>query len=300
LKKENDVDSPKNIIITGSSGFIGSHLTECLRKIGFKVLEIDLKQGYDVTDWNQISRIEPVDTVIHLAGPTYIPLSFRDPRLFIYTNAVGTLNMMEYCRLHKAKMIFTSAYVYGIPEYLPIDEKHPVHGINPYAESKLVAERICLAYHQLYDIKTYVIRPFNLYGPSQDNRFLIPTIINQIFGGKIVLENPHPKRDYIFIDDILNAFIKMVEFEDSSFEIFNVGSGVSYTIKEIVETAKSITGITAIVEFSGKNRKNEIPETCADISKIKKILQWEPRTTLQHGLEKTINTYSQRRRSSDI
>ena len=237
--------------------------------------------------------MEQAHILFHLAGPTYIPAAFENPRLFLHTNTAGTINMMEYCRQHNTRMIYTSAYVYGIPQYLPINEEHPVNGINPYAESKLIAEQICKSYHQMYGIETFIVRPFNLYGPGQNKIFLIPKIISQVKQEKIELENPSPKRDYIFINDMINAYLKITEYQSSTLEIFNIGSGQSYTIGEIVSKIKDIAGTEPSVLFTGKNRRNEILETRADISKIKKLLGWKPETSLEEGLRKTILSFFQ-------
>jgi nucleoside-diphosphate-sugar epimerase len=122
-------------VVTGSSGFLGSHLVRKLASSNIEVTEIDLKKGVDVTNWAQVKDLVNFSIVYHLAGKTYVPSAFREPRDFYFVNTVGTLNSLELCRRQRAKIVFISSYVYGVPQYLPIDEKHPCHATNPFSES---------------------------------------------------------------------------------------------------------------------------------------------------------------------
>ncbi len=276
------------IAITGCDGFVGKRLVRRLTDSGLTVIRIDLNYGFDITDFNQLEGIEPFDILIHLAARSFVPDSYRDPRNFYRVNVSGTLNVLELCRKFKAKMIFTSSYVYGIPRYLPIDEKHPLEALNPYAQSKVMGEELCQAYHRDFNLNVIVLRPFNIYGPGQNKNFLIPTILRQAKTGKIVLKDPKPKRDMVFIDDHIEAYIKAINYNFAGFDVFNIGSGQSYSVREIAETAAEILPQAIEIEFSGEQRKTEIPETLADIKKIRTVLGWKPAFSLQEGLQKIL------------
>jgi len=279
------------IAVTGSSGFVGSHLVEKLIKLGTDMICLDIRDGIDITDWNQIKDTEKFDVLIHLAAKSYVPDSYKLPRNFYYTNIIGTLNALELCRIHKAKMIYTSSYVYGSPQYLPIDEKHPIAVFNPYAQSKIIGEQICNSYNKIFNVSVVILRPFNIYGPGQDSKFLIPSIIKQAKLGKLLLKDPKPKRDFIYIDDMIEAYIKCIEYNDSSFEIFNIGFGKSYSVKEIAEMIANKFGQEKDINFTSEKRKDEIINTVADITKAKHLLNWTPNISLKKGLKLCISMY---------
>src|SRR5207237_1415928 len=149
-----------------------------------------------------------VHYVIHLAGKSFVPDSWKDPQEFMRVNAEGTRNVLEFCRKNNIPLIFMSSYVYGIPVRLPIDENHPVTPSNPYAQSKYEAEKICIMYAEKYKIPVTIVRPFNIFGPNQPEHFLIPKIIQQaldVSSTRIELQDLSPRRDYIYMDDLLDA-----------------------------------------------------------------------------------------------
>ena len=205
------------------------------------------------------------------------------------TNINGTLNMLELCRKNKARLIFTSSYVYGNPSYLPIDEKHPIKAFNPYAQSKIIGENLCEIYSNNFDISVVVLRLFNVYGKGQSENFLIPSIIKQIKSEKIVLNDLNPKRDYIYIDDLLDVYFKLINKEFSGFKLFNIGSGESVSIKKIISTIELKINKKFDIISLDKIRKNEIKETKADISKISKYINWQPKISFKDGLHKILN-----------
>ena len=153
------------VVVTGSSGFIGSRLVKKLKRLNHNVIEIDIQNGFDIMDFKQLKTIKKFDVCVHLAGLTFVPLSYEKPHDFFSLNVNGLINCIELCKIHNAKMVFSSSYVYGEPKYLPIDEKHPVVGFNPYAETKLIGETICRAYNKYFGIKSIILRPSNIYGP---------------------------------------------------------------------------------------------------------------------------------------
>jgi len=272
------------VAVTGSKGFVGSALTKRLKKLDIKVIEVDLVFGYDITNSNSLSNIGNFDFLIHLAAKSFVPDSYEDPLSFYKTNIIGTLNVLELCRKNKAKIIFTSSYVYGVPEYLPIDENHPLKAFNPYAQSKLIGEDLCRAYERDFEISYTIFRPFNIYGPHQNINFLLPKIFSQAKTGQIKLKDPRPRRDYIYIDDVVDAYIKAIELNSDKSEIFNLGFGQSYSVEYITRIIQSLSDEKIIIQFTNEYRKNEILNTVSDISLTKKLLDWRPKISLDEGV----------------
>jgi len=195
------------IAITGSRGFVGSFLSKRLIELNFDIVEIDLEVGYDITNWDSISTVENFDLLIHLAAKSYVPDSLKNPVEFYKTNILGTINALEMCRKLDVKIIFASSYVYGTPQYLPIDENHPVEAFNPYSQSKLIGEDLCRSYSRDFNVPAIILRPFNIYGKGQSSDFLVPLILNQAEKGIVKLKDSRPKRDFIYIEDVVDAFI---------------------------------------------------------------------------------------------
>jgi len=277
------------IIVTGSHGFIGKKLVQTLKTNGHDIHSVDLATGYDVAEWDSVKDLKDFDVLIHLAAITYVPQSFKTPREMFRVNINGTLNMLELCRINKAKMIFNSSYVYGKPQYLPIDEKHPISSHNPYCQSKIIGESLCESYNKDFKVPIMIFRLFNVYGEGQAPHFLIPHILQKLKQKQdIVLENPIPKRDYIHIKDILKVYQKAIDYKASNYEIFNIGTGISHSAKDVAEMMLKASPIKMELSFSGKERVNEVLDTVADIAKIRKLLKWEPKISLEQGLAELV------------
>ena len=292
----------KRILVTGSSGFIGKNLVEELKRHNVEVVTLTDPEGHriDVRDWRKIKEIRDIDIVYHLAAKTYVPFSFEHPKEVYEVNVLGTLNILELCRLRDAeKIVFVSSYVYGQPQYLPIDEKHPVQPTNPYMRSKVLGEELCRAYNNDFGLKCIILRPFNVYGVGQSCDFLIPTIISQLQEGKVKLKGPEPKRDYIYVSDLLNALIKAEKF-NGDFEIFNIGQEKSYSVKEIVEKIVQLYGKKVKINYNNERRKNEIMDVVADIGKAKAKLGWEPRVNFEEGLRKCVDLFKEYEEGSGL
>lgn len=283
--------SGKIIAVTGSSGFIGKHLCKEIKNLGGEVIELDIVNGKDITDYNSLKEIPKFDCMIHLAAKIFVPESYKTPHNFYKINLQGTLNVCELCRVRNAKLILASSYFYGIPEYLPIDENHPVHPHNPYAHSKLLAEELCRAYSQDFSMKVIILRFFNIYGPGQDERFLIPSIINQADNGEVNLGDSVPKRDFVYIDDVISSYMHSIAYEPEGFEIFNIGSGESYSVSETVDLISKHYPKFFKVHYSEEKRANEVPDTIADIGKAKHLLKWAPKVTFEQGLRNMIEDF---------
>jgi len=274
------------IAITGGSGFVGSHLIKKLKELGADIICLDIKNDIDITDWAKIQTIERFDTLVHLAAKSYVPDSYKYPRDFYHSNLIGTLNALELCRIHKSKMVFISSYVYGVPKYLPIDEKHPTEAFNPYAQTKIIGEQLCSDYCTHFDVPVVILRPFNIYGEGQNENFLIPAIIKQAKTGKILLNDLRPRRDYIYIDDFIDLLVKVIAIDRTGCEIFNAGTGVSYSVNELANMICSLFKSSIVIASRNQERKNEVLETIADITKAKKILNWTPKVDINEGLQR--------------
>jgi UDP-glucose 4-epimerase len=276
-------------IVTGSSGFVGKRLVERLRAAGHEVISLDIAEGIDLTRREQLAGIPGFDCAFHLAARTFVPDSFKNPFDFYFSNVVSTLNMLELCRRHKARFVYTSSYVYGPPQYLPVDEKHPVAAHNPYAQTKLIGEDLCHAYWRDFSVSACILRPFNIYGPDQKGDFLIPSIIKQARQGRIILKDPRPRRDFIYVDDVVNAYLACMERGGTGVEVFNVGSGRSVTVAEVVRiVAKHFPSVEAV--FTGEERPNEVLDTVADITKARNLLNWKLGFSFEQGIQQCLQT----------
>jgi nucleoside-diphosphate-sugar epimerase len=276
------------IAVTGSSGFIGKHLVAALEKAGFDVLEIDILTGYDLAKPGCLDSIPVVDQIVHLAARSFVPLSFENPLLYYHDNYLGALHVLEAARKHGTKLIFFSSYLYGNPKYLPIDEKHPLAPHNPYAQSKLICEKLCEGYYRDFQVPVTVFRPFNIYGPGQNASFLIPKIIGQLKTGDVQLDDPRPRRDFIHVDDVVGAIIKAIESKATGYDIFNLGSGESVSIFELSQMICNLNKTDHKITFTDKVRPGEVLNTVADINNAAIVLNWRPRIDLSDGIKSLI------------
>jgi nucleoside-diphosphate-sugar epimerase len=278
----------KKIIATGSSGMIGSNLTGRLRDEGANVLPYSRSEGVDLRNTENIPAVENVDMIYHLAAIMDVPYSFENPRDVISTNFITTLNMLEVAKENDLLFIYTSSYLYGTPEYLPVDEKHPISPHNPYSQSKYLCEQLISGYVRDFNLQAIIVRPFNIYGPKLNEHFLIPTIISQLDSKEIKLKNPVPKRDYLYVDDIVNLLIKIGKEGYSNFEVVNAGYGKSYSVREVAEMLISMANSDANLVFENVSRKGEVLDVVADISKAKNTYNWKPKVDFRTGIKKML------------
>jgi UDP-glucose 4-epimerase len=193
--------------------------------------------------------------------------------------------VLELARINSASVIYFSSYLYGTPEYLPIDEKHPLKPHNPYAQSKIICEKICEGYYRDFGVPVIIFRPFNIYGPGQNSSFLIPGIIEQQKSGKILLKDPRPKRDFIHVSDIIYAVMLAIKLENPGLQTFNLGTGKSYSVEEIVNLIIKYYGKRTVVKYTNEYRPGEVLDTIADIRKISTVLKWSPSINIEKGLD---------------
>lgn len=279
------------ILITGHSGFIGSYLQKKLENTEHELILADIANGTNICDWQQVKQYEGMDVIVHLANLSFVPASYEQPKRFYETNYLSTLNMLELCRLNNAKMVFFSSYIYGHPQYQPIDENHPTQAFNPYAQTKVICESLCEGYNRDFKVPITIFRPFNIYGTGQNPDFLIPSIIQQAKTGKIVIKDDRPKRDYIHVEDIVDAIITAIETEntDKSIKKYNLGSGLSYSVKEIVDMVRGLFDTEIEYICTHEIRPNDVMDTIADISKIRTELNWKPSVSILEGLTKMVS-----------
>tara|TARA_A100001035_G_C27779578_1_gene501009 strand:- start:1257 stop:2117 length:861 start_codon:yes stop_codon:yes gene_type:complete len=277
-----------DILITGGEGFLGKKLISKLKEYNYSYISLNSQDG-DINKKDTFNSISKVKFVFHLAGKSFIPKSWDQNDELFKTNIIGTRNVINYCKRVNAKLIMASSYVYGYPEKLPINENHPVKPNNPYSLSKWISEQIIEFESKQDNLNAVILRIFNIFGNGQNKNFLIPKIINYIENNKdIEILDLKPKRDFVYIDDVVEAFILSMHIKDE-FQRFNIGSGKSFSVGEIIKIIQEIFGTKLKVISQEKTRRNEIQNVIADISHARKVLKWNPRYTFHEGLNKYIN-----------
>jgi NAD dependent epimerase/dehydratase len=307
----------KQVLVTGAGGFIASHLVErlvaenaqvrsfvrynsrgdagLLRLLPVDVFsKVDIVAG-DLRDAEAVrAAMKDVDTVFHLGALIAIPYSYLHPREVIDTNVMGTLNVMMAARdLGTRRVVHTStSEVYGTAQYVPIDEKHPLQGQSPYSASKIGADKIAESFNRSFNVPVVTIRPFNTYGPRQSARAVIPTIITQVLTrDEVHLGSLDPSRDFTFVLDTVEGFLRGAQAEGVLGEEINLGNDATITIGELCELIFMILGKSPkIVTESQRKRpeKSEVLRLQASYKKAKSLLDWEPKVSLEAGLRKTV------------
>jgi len=311
----------KSALVTGAGGFIGSHLTEHLVELGAnvkafvrynsrndwgmlellpeeKLSQIEVITG-DLKDADAVRHAaKDVDIIFHLGSLIAIPYSYIHPRETIETNILGALNVLTAAKENNVeKVIHTStSEVYGTARYVPIDENHPLQGQSPYSASKIGADKIAESFYRSFNLPVAIIRPFNTYGPRQSARAVIPTIITQALAKeKIFLGSLHPTRDYTYVKDVVEGFIKVAESPKSVGEVINIGSNFEVSIGDLANKIISLIGKNAEIVTDPvrvRPQDSEVERLWCDNTKAKRLLGWEPKTSLDEGIKKTIDWIS--------
>lgn len=312
----------KKVLVTGADGFIGSHLTEQLVKMGCDVRAFVLYNSFG--SWGWLDKCIPevrgkfevfagdirdpfgvkkamqgCDAVFHLAALIAIPYSYHSPATYVDTNINGTLNVVQAAlELGVEKVMHTStSEVYGTARFVPITEEHPLQGQSPYSATKIGADQIAMSFYNAFSAPVAIVRPFNTYGPRQSARAVIPTVITQIANGKHILKlgSLYPTRDFNYVSDTVSGFIAIAKSDNAVGQVTNIGSNYEVTIGDAVKMIAQIMGATVTVETDDQRlrpEKSEVERLWADNTKAKTIMGWEPLygglDGLKRGLEDTV------------
>jgi NAD dependent epimerase/dehydratase len=308
----------RKVLVTGAAGFIGSHLTEALVRVGASVRAFVRYNSRSDCGWleladpaliseaeifrGDLANPEAVrratsgrEVVLHLGALIPIPYSYVHPREFVTANIVGTINVLEGCRdAEVSRLVHTStSEVYGTALRVPIDEDHPLQAQSPYAATKVGADKLVLSYHQSFETPVVVARPFNTFGPRQSARAIIPTIVTQaLTRDRIELGATSPTRDFLYVDDAVRGFMHCAERPGVEGDVFNLGTGQEISVGDIAERILAVLGLELpIVEVEARLRppNSEVERLVADHSKAEKLLGWRPLVEFDQGLRRTID-----------
>jgi len=306
----------KSIIITGATGFIGSHLVELCVELGYKVKAFDrynsnnhwgwLEESKykddvniilgDIRDYDSVYKaMEDCNAVFHLAALIGIPYSYSSPLAYIRTNIEGTYNVLEAAKNLKLQqvLITSTSETYGTAQYTPIDENHPLVGQSPYSATKISADQLALSYYGSFGLPIKIVRPFNTYGPRQSARAIIPTVISQILDGskEIKVGNLLPTRDLTFVKDTVAGFLAIYESDDLYGQVTNIGMNKEISIGDLIEKIIRIMKVSVnVVQDNSRIRpdKSEVAQLQCNSTKLITHTHWEPKYNLNKGLTETI------------
>lgn len=316
----------KKILVTGADGFIGSHLTEELVRLGCKVRAFTLYNSFNSWGWidtfpREVKEAIEVfsgdirdpygvkqaakgcNIILHLAALIAIPYSYHSPETYVDTNIKGTLNVLQAAReLAIEKVVHTStSEVYGTAKFVPITEDHPLQGQSPYSATKIAADQLAISFYNSFGTPVAIVRPFNTYGPRQSARAIIPTVITQIANGarRLKLGALHPTRDFNYVKDTVRGFIAVAASDRSVGEVINIGSNYEVSIGDTVHMIAEVMGTEVEIETEAirlRPGKSEVERLWAENAKAKKLLGWEPqyggREGLKRGLAETAAWFS--------
>jgi len=316
----------KRVLVTGGAGFIGSHLVDRLLETKNTVIVYDNFDDFykgkdkniqynlgnerfklvtgDILDYEDlVSAMRGVDTVFHKAAQCGVRYSIRNPQKAHNVNVTGTLNVLMAARQTGVrKVVFASSSgIFGKPHYVPMDEKHPTNPNSPYGATKLAAEKYCLAFHEVYGLDVVSLRYFSVYGPRGRPDQVIHAFTSAIAGGKspVIYGDGAQTRDFTFVSDVVEATIFAAERDGLAGQIFNIGYGREFTINEVFASIVGKLGkkdeIQPVYE---KTYKGEFPRTLANNAKARRVLGWEPKIELDHGLEVFIEWFTKDRKLS--
>ena len=315
------------ILVTGGAGFIGSHLVEKLLGVGHEVVilddfndfydpqikqaniagfakevavcHVDLRENESV---RTVFRREKVDVIIHLAARAGVRPSIQSPRLYYDTNVLGTLHLLEAARSTGVeRFIFaSSSSVYGASKTVPFsEEQHLTQTLSPYGATKIGGEFLCSTYSHLYEMRVVALRYFTVYGPRQRPDLAIHQFTRRIHAGQPIDQfgDGSTRRDYTYIDDIIQGTIAALQYDGPMYDIFNLGESQTIQLKDLISAIENTLGkkakINQLPEQSG-----DMPLTYADISKARKLLGYNPTTKLSEGLPKFVEWFLRSQRTA--
>ncbi len=307
------------VAVTGSEGFIGSHLVESLVARGHRVRAMVQYNSFGSYGWldtlprEVMDQVEPIlgdvrdarsvrelmegaEVTYHLAALIAIPYSYVAPQSYVDTNITGTLNVLEAARqLSTPRVVHTStSETYGTARTVPISEQHPIQAQSPYSATKAAADRMVESYFLSFETPVVTLRPFNTYGPRQSARAVIPTITSQLASGRkqISLGSLTPTRDLTFVEDTAAAFVTVgtAPAKDVVGEVFNAGSGREISVGDLAAMIAEVMGSSAEIVEDGQRLRpvaSEVQRLLADTTKLRTATGWEPMHDLRSGLKAT-------------
>jgi NAD dependent epimerase/dehydratase len=313
------------VLVTGSDGFIGSHLTETLVRKGFKVRafvnynsfnswgwldscapdvkgHFEVVQG-DVRDPHGVKHaMRNCESVLHLAALIAIPYSYNSPDSYVDTNIKGTLNILQAARdLNVSRVVHTStSEVYGTAQFVPITELHPLQGQSPYSATKIAADQLAYSFYSSFNLPVVTIRPFNTYGPRQSARAVIPTVISQIASGSrtVKLGSTSPTRDFVYVQDTVEGFIAALQSQNGAGEVINLGSNFEISVGDTVALIAELMNEQVSIdrdETRVRPDNSEVERLWADNAKATQLLGWTPKHKgiegFRDGLNQTIEWF---------
>lgn len=313
----------KNVLLTGGAGFIGSHLAEHLLKEGDWQITVvdDLNDFYspslkranlalfqddprvrfyetDIRNDDSLNAIfdeNEFDVIVHLAARAGVRPSLKEPRLYQETNVVGTVNLLELARKHGVKQFVfgSSSSVYGVNCKVPFAETDCVERpISPYAATKAAGELLCHTYSHLYDIRTVCLRFFTVYGARQRPDLAIHKFCKLISEGKPIamFGDGTTRRDYTYIDDIIQGVRASMDYDGAKHEVFNLGESETTELKRLIELLEESLAMKAFVDRQPM-QPGDVPLTYADISKARELLGYAPKTKIEQGIPKFVEWF---------
>lgn len=308
------------VLVTGGAGFIGSHLVEKLLASGHEVVILDDFNDFydpqikhanikalaghvavhhvDLCDGESVRNVfrrEKIDAIAHLAARAGVRPSIQQPRLYYDTNVTGTLHLLEAARLTGlGRVVFaSSSSVYGASSTIPFSEdQHLTQTLSPYAATKIAGEFLCSTYSHLYGLRVVALRYFTAYGPRQRPDLAIHQFTRRIYAGQPIDQfgDGSTRRDYTYVDDVIQGTMAAFEYNGPQFDIFNLGESDTIQLKDLIAAIETALGKKAKINQLPE-QPGDMPLTCADISKARKLLGYNPSTRLSDGLPKFIDWF---------
>ena len=313
----------KRILVTGGAGFIGSHLVDRLLTTNVEQLTVvdDFNDFYnpeikrdnirhhlkdtryelaevDIRDQKALEQAlanKRFDCVVHLAARAGVRPSLTQPQLYNETNVIGTLNLLEFARQHDIKQFVfgSSSSVYGINAKVPFSEDDPIRQpISPYAATKGAGELLCHTYSHLYGIRCICLRFFTVYGPRQRPDLAIHKFARLISEGKPipVFGDGTTRRDYTYVDDIIDGVVAAISYDKSDYEVINLGESRTVELRELIALLEKELDAHAIIDRQPP-QPGDVPQTYADITRARALLGYNPQTQIEEGLHRFVDWF---------